>query len=590
VFSPLRYSLVTIAIVLLAACATSAPPVTKLVGGRQISTRSIDPEAYEHVSRALLFEEQQAWQKAADELRRAIVLDGEAPELHARLGELLLRMGDVKGAEAAVRASLRLGRSVPGLIALAHVRQANGDPAGVIEALRQARAEVELRAEDDQAEEVYLELADAELQALDVRAAEATLAALTQAEPGSASGRMRLMAIHWAKGQMGKAEAELRAALAEEPNQIEAWVALAWIHTAMGRTNDARASFQEALDRSESALEIAAAYARFLVGSGDPREAEQLADDLAVPVGSLTPDALAGRIELERSARRLDRALALVGHGRDLGLSPEQKSRLARIHAALLKEQGKPSDGVAVLLKVSQDAPLYFETRLVAAELLRESGKLVEAARSVEEAVPVAAGARATIEVEAARALALIDEKRGDAAAAVARLEQALARQPGDAKLIMAMAAIEERRGKWQRALSLVEQHLKQHPSSVEALNFWGFVAADYHHALELAGQRVQVANALEPGSGGLIDSLGWVAFRRKDLTGATLFLEQAARLEPSDAEIQWHLGQLYEARNDRERALAAYRRGLGNKPDERVRKKLEANVAQLLAQEGKAP
>ena len=36
----------------LGACATQ--PITKLVGGRQITTRSIDPDAYEHASRAFL--------------------------------------------------------------------------------------------------------------------------------------------------------------------------------------------------------------------------------------------------------------------------------------------------------------------------------------------------------------------------------------------------------------------------------------------------------------------------------------------------------------------------------------------------------
>ena len=63
--------------------------------------------------------------------------------------------------------------------------------------------------------------------------------------------------------------------------------------------------------------------------------------------------------------------------------------------------------GNTFVLKPSERDP---SPSLFAAELLRESGKLAEATRSLEEAVPVAAGERATIEVEAARALALIDD------------------------------------------------------------------------------------------------------------------------------------------------------------------------------------
>jgi Tfp pilus assembly protein PilF len=565
------------------ACAT-APPITKLVGGRQITTRSIDPDAYEHVSRALLFEDEVKWQEAATELRRALVLDHDAPELHARLAELLLRLGEVEEASAEASASLKIAKTAPGLLAQAHVRQAEGDTAGVVAALRRATAEVEFQAGDDEAEDVYLELADAELRVLDVPGARSTLETLTQAEAGSAAGRMRLCAIYWAQGEMTKAEAELHKALAEEPNQIEALVALAWIHTAMGRNDEARQAFREALDRSETAPEIAAAFARFLVGIGSGKEAEQLADDLAPPSGSLDSETVSARVELERSARRFDRALALLARAKEQGIPEDQKNRFSLTRAALLKDQGKTDLAIVALREVPTSSPLFFESRLRAAELLRDGGKFADAARAVTEALPLASGDRDAMAVEASVSLALIDEKRGDPAAGAARLQKALAQHPNESRLLMNLAAIEERRGNWQRALDLVGRHLGKHPGSVEALNFWGFVAADHGHALDLANKRLQVANALDPGSGGLIDSLGWVRFRSKDLARAGLFLEQAARLEPSDPEIQWHLGEVYAERKQSAQATATFRRALGLGPDARLRRKLEDSLARLAA------
>jgi tetratricopeptide (TPR) repeat protein len=384
---------------------------------------------------------------------------------------------------------------------------------------------------------------------------------------------------------MAKAESALHAALGEEPNQIEALAELAWIHAAIGQNDQARAAFREAIDRSEGAPEIAAAFARFLVGIGSPKEAEQLADDQAVPDSSLDAESLGGRVELERSARRLDRALALLARTRDLGIAEDQKTRISLLQATLLKEQGKSDEALATLTKVGKDSPLYFEARLRAGELLRDAGKAAAATRVIEEAAAAAKGEkgdRDAIEAEAAVSLALIDEKRGDAKSGVARLEVILARHPDESRAIMILAAIEERRGNWQHALAIVNRHLSKNPGSVEALNFWGFVAADHNHALDLAKKRLQAACALDPGSGGLIDSLGWAHFRGKDFVKASLFLEQAARLDPADAEIQWHLGELYAERKDSEQAAAAYRRGLGFNPEERVRRKLEDSLAKL--------
>jgi tetratricopeptide (TPR) repeat protein len=580
VLSPRRLWPVLLA--LLGACATQPPTITKLVGGRQIATRSVDASAYEHAMRAMLYEEQERWQDAAAELQRALAFDADSPELHAHLAELFLRMGKLKQAAAAASDSLKIGASTGGLLASAHVHRAQGDLAGAVAALRKATNDVDFQASDDDAESVYLELAEAELQMLDLPAARDTLESLCQAQPGSGTARMRLTAIAWALGDMAKAEAHLHAALAEEPNHIEALVALAWIHAATGKNDQARRVFHDALDRSEGALEIGAAFARFLVGIGANKEAEQVADDLAVPDSSLDAETLVGRVELERSARRFTRGLALVSHAAELGIPENQKTRIPLVRATLLKDLGKADEALAVLTKVAKDSPLYFEARVRAAELLRQAGKSDEAIRLIEEAATSAPGDRGTLEVEAAVAVALIDEKRGDPAAGIVRLEKALAREPDDSRAVMALAAVQERRGHWQDALALAEKLLGKNPGSVEVLNFWGFVAADHDHALDLALRRLQVASAMDPGSGGLIDSVGWVHFRRHDLDKASTFLEQAVRLEPSDPEIQWHLGSLYAERKETDRATAAFRRALGFTPDERLRRKVEDSLARL--------
>ena len=574
-----RQLLLALADVCLGACASQPPPVTKLVNDRRIVTRSVNASAYEHASRAFIYEEEERWEEAAAELQRALVFDSESPELQAHLAEIFVHLDRLSDATAAIRASFKIEVTADGLMAEAHLREAQGDMAAAVQALRQAQGKVDFADEPDTAETVYLELADAQILALDLPAAAGTLADLCQREPASLSGHMRLMAVAWALGDMAQSEAHLRQTLAEEPNHIEALTALAWLFAAEGRNDDARRAFREALDRGEGAMEIAAAYARFLVSIGDNKAAEQVADDLASPSASGDPETLPGSIELERSAHRLDRALALVKKAQEAGVSDDAKTRLTLTAAVLLKEQGHGDQAVATLTAVPKTSPLFFEARLRAAELLRDDGKTTEAARLAESAA-TAAGDNAEQKTDAAIALAFVDEKRGDAMMATRRLEALRASHADHAHLTLSLAMIEERRGAWQHALDLVEPLIKKKPGSVEVLNFWGFTAADHGHDLDKARKRLQAAAALEPGSGAVLDSLGWVSFRAGQLDKAGLFLEQAGRLDPTDAEILAHLGDLYAKRSEPERAAGAYRKALSQKPEERLRRRLEESLA----------
>jgi Flp pilus assembly protein TadD len=143
---------------------------------------------------------------------------------------------------------------------------------------------------------------------------------------------------------------------------------------------------------------------------------------------------------------------------------------------------------------------------------------------------------------------------------------------------------VDDRRGDWRHALTRVEELLVRRPRTVEALNFVGFVAADHGHDLLRATKRLQAAVALSPGSGGIVDSLGWVYFKSGDLARASAYLEQAGALEPGDPEILSHLGDLYARRQERDRALAAYRKAQGLKPDERVAHELGERIRTLEA------
>ena len=574
--------------ILLSGCATGPQSITKIVNGRLISTRAVPPSAYEHVSRALVYEEEERWSDAAAELQRALVYDNESPELQAHLAEVFIRLDRLDDAQGAVQASLALGETSDGLIARGHLLQLRGDPSGAVEAFERATKVVSFADDGAQAENAYLELGDAALVALDAGRARDAFQRLCDGAPESLTGRLRLAAVAWALGDVAETERRLKETLVEEPNQLDALLTLGALYTATGRAAQARARYAEALDRSEGAPEVAAAYARFLIAMGDRKEAEQLADDQPA-VDPKDGDAVGKRLELERTAKRYERALSLLKTVEQSDAPDELKARVPLLRAQVLTDQGKHAEAVSGLLAIAKGVTGRLEARLQAAEILREDGKGAEAAKVLAEGeVEPGEGDRSDVELAVGRALA--DERRGDSARAVRTLEEALGRHAGSARVILTLAAMEERRGQWKRALELAERVLAKEPGSVEALNFWGFVAADHGYDLGKAVRRLVSALALDAGTGSIIDSVGWAHLKGGDLPRAALFLEQAARLEPSDPEVLSHVGELYVRRAEPERAAGIFRKALEHKPEDALRRRLEEELTRLESRKAARP
>jgi tetratricopeptide (TPR) repeat protein len=577
------WGLFAIVATLAVGCATAPQPITKIVNGRVVETRAVSPEAYEHVARAHLYEEEERWQEAADELQRALPFDPEAAEIRAELAELFLRLGRTDDAAEQIARSLATAPTVQGYLAQAHFAEARQAGANPIPPLEQA-SRLALANEDAEAiETTHLELAEAQVGALDLSAAIETVRRLVRSAPDTQRGRVQLAALSWPLGGLDEAMAALTSAVEDEPADVEARVLLGELQIATNQPAAAQVSFKDAIERADAPLEIADAFAGWLVLRGDLAAARELADGLTADLPDAESLELAGT--LERTVKRPERAVALAERARQLGASP---GRVALMLGAARAAAEDWSGAQRIYLGIPKTAPDFFESRLRAAEIEREHGKPDQAMARLDEAAGGQVDATRLVDLAIARSQ--IDEKRGDAALAARHLDEALAQKPDDKalddrladRLMLARAAVDERRGDWQRAIERVDALLAREPRNVEALNFAGFIAADRNQDLPRAIKRLQAAVALSPGAGGVVDSLGWAYFRSGDLARADTFLEQAGRLEPADPEILSHLGDLYARRQERERALTTYRQALKLSPSDRVARELADRIHTL--------
>jgi Flp pilus assembly protein TadD len=146
---------------------------------------------------------------------------------------------------------------------------------------------------------------------------------------------------------------------------------------------------------------------------------------------------------------------------------------------------------------------------------------------------------------------------------AVTELERGLALRPGDRKLLLGLAAALAEAGDVEGAASHGRKLLEEDPDDVEALNFVGYLLADHGIRLGEAERLLLRAAELAPREGAVLDSLGWLWFRKGDTARAIRTLERAESLAPPDATILEHLGDAYRAGRRNGDAAQAWRRAI---------------------------
>ncbi len=365
------------------------------------------------------------------------------------------------------------------------------------------------------------------------------------------------------------------------------------------------------LSKDPSVRDALLLKAMLAAGSGDVTTAEQLYRR-ALARDPKDPDAALGLARLLVDVRRVPEARTLLDgvwarivenklENDDAGIEVAQEE------AALELIDEKPDAVLPWLQRLEKDARSrrtlalwagYFRLR----KANREGAEFFAAAKATDE--PGADRARAAFEAEFR--LAVGDEEKAhkllepllagsedEVLAALGTLERGrrysevvkLAREAlsrlGDARGVQfALAASLERSGAWDEAVSQFRALLTKNPDDAASLNYLGYMLADRGVNLDEAREMLVKAVSLDPTSGAYVDSLGWVYFKLGRLELAEKNLTEAVRLTPSDVTVNEHLGDLYIAINERDKAADAYRKALAGESEEdgqpeRIRGKL---------------
>jgi len=598
--------------VLCAAGAHAAPrrhvdPDAMREARRGADSRFASPRAISHYLEARRHGRAGDAARAAEHLRLAVAYDEQSPELRVALAEALAALGQLEPAEGEARAALGLGKDGPAAaeahVLLGRIAAARRRTEQAILSYRQAiRIETALAGSGDPpSPEPWRLLAAVYLDAGDEDAAVRTLEDLAERAPRDGSGFRELGRAFVEKRDPGRAERHLRRAVQLDPRDLEAHRLLAQSHEALRRDPDARDDLLAILRADPDDGQALLALGRMAVRHGEVAQAREWfhrhvraspeAADAHVRVVFQWLEGHEGTEALAAARAALD----------DVGLDP----RLRFAEGLALQELRRWGEAAEALGGVGTEAgELFVSARVALAEALSRAGRHGEADRALDAPLASSPGdvrlltMRASVLDRGGRAkdsIALLRRtigererarrsedlpdlyaalgeslvRAGKPQDAVNALRGALASRPGDETLLYALGSAYERAGHGEAAIAQMRALLALNPDHAEALNFVGYSLAEQGVRLEEAEKLVRRALELKPRSGHVLDSLGWVLFRRGEHRRAVEVLEQADQLAGPDATILEHLGDAYRAAARLADAARTYRRALASVAEE---------------------
>lgn len=488
-------------------------------------------------------------------LRKFIALDPDKYELRFALGALLQRAGAAQDATAVYREVIaRDGTGPHGLTARTAIA-AMDVAAGQVAEARSLIEEV-LRSNPHDADALILR-ANIALSHDDPTSAITDLRAVLRDQPQSVSLRRTLARAYMAQGNDALAEEALRTASEAAPNQPEAVIELAQLLVRTHRASEAVTVLQAAAHRIPTSVQVQEELARVDLAQRDLEGARAIAEHLkTMGGGALSGFYFAGVVaqqqnRLNDSDRELQQALVLKPDSLDV------LAELARVD--LIRNRGTQS--IERLSTLVQREPRNVALVNLLGETYLATKDTAKAADTLTRAISIDPRSWASYRNRARVRLA-----QGDWSGALADYESALQISPLEPQLLIEAATLDEQHGQVDAAIAHYDVLYKSQPAARQiAANNLAMLLVTYRKdQASLDRARDLSAPFATSEDGALLDTNGWVRFKRGEYTTALSILELAATRSPESKVIRFHLamaelqlGDADRARSDLETALS---------------------------------
>jgi tetratricopeptide (TPR) repeat protein len=375
-------------------------------------------------------------------------------------------------------------------------------------------------------------------------------------QPQSVAIHQLLAKAYMANGEPALAEESLRAAMDQIPGNMQLRLDLAAVLTQRHDLDRALELLEQSARAAPEDPYVRQALARVYLAKRDFTSARATAETLK----TLRPDSPAGfylaglaeqgRNQLDDAHKEFTRALAI---------QPQSSDALAAL-AQLELTRGHGDQAIALL----QDAAEHPHPNAFAYNLLGEiylSQRKADPARApISRAMQLAPKWWMPY-----RNLAIAKYGSGDTAGAIDSYVAGIKAAPTEPTLVVELAQLYQKQGRIDDAVASYEAWVRQNPRVPVVANNLAMLLVTYKQdraSLDLARDLTNTFESSTDSS--LLDTNGWVHFKRSEYSAALSVLERAVALAPDSKEIHYHLamaelrmGQTDRARTDLETAVS---------------------------------
>jgi tetratricopeptide (TPR) repeat protein len=313
------------------------------------------------------------------------------------------------------------------------------------------------------------------------------------------------------------------------------------------------------LEKYPGAREARLAYARILV-------AQKRFDEARVEFQRLMsgmPDSTDMAFAVALLSLQLKDYDAAEKYLKSLISSPYRDKDGVRLYLGQVAEERKDFPAALKWYDEVGEGEQYVQAQIRYAQVLSRQGKLDEARARLQQAA--AKSSQQRIQLVLAEAQLLRDANQPKAAFDL--VGQTLDRIPNNPELLYDYAMLAEKIERVDILEASLRKLIEIRPEHAHAYNALGYSLADRNQRLSEAQDLIEKALKLAPDDSFIMDSMGWVLYRRGKLKDSLGYLRRAYSGRP-DPEIAAHLGEVLWALGERAEAERVWSDATRESPD----------------------
>ncbi|NKF23626.1 tetratricopeptide repeat protein [Solimonas marina] len=396
----------------------------------------------------------------------------------------------------------------------------------------------------------------------DADAAIAVMQKLAAKYPKTAAAphAVALVALRFKRDEL--ADRASQQALARAPDSRDEQLLRIGVLTKLGRISESDAMMDKLARKTKNADDLRLAYAKLLLESNQ-REPARTQLHKVLDHTANQPDAMFALAVMAINDHDYDTAESYLKALLDGERSEDAAFQLGRLYEA----KGDNEDALDYYDRVDH-GPQAIEAAVRQSFVLAKLGKIDEARDQLHllrDNFPQFAKRFTLSEAEL-----LLDANRNDDA--LQTLDDALKQQPDDNDLLYSRSLVYERLNRIDDAEKDLRKIIASQPDDPRALNALGYMLAVHTKRLDEAHDLISRALKLDPSDASIIDSMGWVEYKRGNTEAASQLLKRAFADFP-DPEVAAHLGEVLWTQGHKDEARGIWDQALRANPNHPVLK-----------------